>query len=149
LTGTIKNNFVVPAGVTCYLSGSEVMGNVTVNGVLNAWGDTFDGNVSVSGPGSAFVQFNWGDTIHGNLSITGSDGNGFVNQFTNEYSNSVVDGNIYYTGNFTNLKVENYNGHHLEVKGNVTYLNNVNDTYQGPADFSGLNVDGHLTTDIA
>jgi hypothetical protein len=149
-SGTITTNLFVPAGTTCYMSGSEVMGNVTVNGVLYAWGDTFDGNVSVSGQGSAFVQFNWGDTIKGNLSITGSDGNGFVNQFTNEYSSSVVDGNLYYTGNLTNLKVENYNGHALEVKGNLTYLNNQNLTYQGPPDFSGLVVDGgHPTCDVA
>lgn len=103
----IPNNLVVPAGATCRLGWVEVIGNTTVNGSLYTIGSTFDGNVSVSGTGSALTTANWGNTFRRNLSITGSDGNGWINGFWSSYSDNVVDGNFSYIGNTAPFYVQN------------------------------------------
>jgi hypothetical protein len=101
-TGTITSqaiagNMDVPAGATCRLEGVEVVGNVTVEGILNSFSSKFDKNVTVTGAGQ--ISLSNGETwmpILGNLTIAGSSGNSGI--YCPNHGN-VVQGNISVIGN--------------------------------------------------
>jgi hypothetical protein len=107
--GTITANLDVPAGASCQMGpGSEVTGNVTVEGTLHVYGAHFDKNVTVNG--GSFVAGNQGARIEGNLSITNSNGeqNGFWSEeawWDTGQTGSYVRGNFIYTGNSAPLWV--------------------------------------------
>ena len=89
----ITTNLTVPAGATCRLFGTEVTGNVTVQGTLVAFGATFDKNVSVTG--GSFTGVNWGVTVKGNLSFVDPATYSY-NGFFGNYSPNLVKGNLSY-----------------------------------------------------
>ena len=92
---TIPNNLYVPAGVTCTLNWVEVVGNVTVDGILVSYSVKFDMNVTVTGTISLVNAY--GDApIAGNLTITNSSGLSGI--YPNENQQNVVKGNITVTG---------------------------------------------------
>jgi hypothetical protein len=73
----INGNLDVPAGATCSMFASEVTGNVTVEGALVGYGNTFDRNVKVSGGtvgfGNPFFSHGLGESqVGGNLDVSTS-----------------------------------------------------------------------------
>jgi hypothetical protein len=119
----IAGNIDVPQGHTLRLFGSEVTGNITVEGDLVMDGATADGNVNVNG--GHFSSIAWGFLIKGGLSITNTpfDYNSNISGFWNTYGPGEIDGGLTYTHN---------NGQHLEtgqgasvtVHGKFTYSDN-------------------------
>jgi hypothetical protein len=91
---TVQNNLYVPAGATSTLNWVEVVGNVTVDGVLVSFSGKFDKNVTVTGQIS-LVNGYADRPIAGNLTITNSSGqNGIYPPNTG----NAVNGNITVTG---------------------------------------------------
>jgi hypothetical protein len=104
-SGKINSNLDIPAGVTYFLNGAEVTGNVTVEGTLKATNVTFDKNVIVNGGHFQFI--NTGSTVDGNLIVTSSssdDVNGFWDNHGTGRSNLIM-GNFNYEGNAAQLFV--------------------------------------------
>jgi hypothetical protein len=133
-SGTISRNLDVPAGVTYYMNGAEVTGNVTVEGNLFATNVTFDKNVTVVGGQIQFI--NRGSTVDGNLSIIlspKSDVNGFWDNHGTGRSNT-IGGDFNYVGNAAQLFVW---GDTTTVQHNFNYGFNTG-SYGG-----GLTVNGH------
>jgi hypothetical protein len=132
-SGKISSNLDVPTGVTFFLNGAEVTGNVTVEGTLRATNVTFDKNVIVSGGHFQFI--NTGSTVDGNLIVSGSAGNdvnGFWDNHGTGRSNLIV-GNFNYEGNAAQLFVW---GDTTSVQHNFNYDQNAS-SYSG-----GLTVAG-------
>jgi hypothetical protein len=166
INSTFAGNIDVPKGEYASIQGAEVQGNVTVEGALSATAATFDGNVTVSGPGSQLSLFNNVSHIKGNLSVSGSSGDysgvgGYmygksfgdnavwpVGNYQDTNGVSQVDGNFSFTGNTGGLDI----GGSLHVNGNFTASNNgpyANGLgiLNNPGWFStgGLTADGHVT----
>ena len=127
MSGLITDDLNVPAGAVCRLLGSEVAGNVTVQGSLFSYGTRFDKNVDVHGGVIVISNGNgMGSALFGNLTINGSSGNNQIGcpNISNEFL-----GNISFTGSTGTFNVCPAN-----VKGNVIINNNtrVNLDYSGP-----------------
>jgi hypothetical protein len=124
-SGTIPGNIVVPAGQTCDLQWAEVTGNVTVYGHLKAAATTFDGNVTVTGSGTATTPpgidgsglelYNGTSHIRGNLTVTGSGG--------------YWGGNMYGWTLFDNANQPGPGGAATQVDGNLTFTGNTGALY--------------------
>jgi hypothetical protein len=123
--GTINGNLDVPAGVSFYINGGEVKGNVTVEGYLFAANAKFDNNVTVTG---GHIQFNnqpsLRSVVKNNLTITGSDNNDW-NGF---WVGANIGNNFTYTGNAARLYVGatitvghsfNYSGNAFSYDGGI------------------------------
>ena len=93
---TIDANVDVPAGATCHMDLVTVTGNVTVEGTLIGFANTFQRNISVDGGAIAFpfcLGFlcpKGGTTVEGNL--TASNANGVTLDTTNFGRNVTLDG---------------------------------------------------------
>ena len=152
----IPNNLNVPAGATCTLAGTEVVGNISVGAgaTLHTIGFTADQNVNVNG--GFLVDNNYGFHIKGNLTIDGSQGDPYSanNGFWSNYTQSNIDGNFTYTNNLGWFYAEGGTtppwlggdpsspanprwSEGATVKGNFTYSGN------GRPYTGGLNVLGH------
>ena len=143
--GTINKNVVVPASVTqadnIWLGWTHVTGNVSVEGYLTMTGDTVDGNVTVSGPGSFLGLSNFASHFGRNLTVQNSSGTYQGGPGTMSFGNwtqynapSQVDGSFTFINNSGGL----YSGYPMHVTGGFTYTGNT-----GPVlDRGGLNVDG-------
>jgi hypothetical protein len=147
---TINKNVDVPAGVTrpdgspIWLSWTHITGNLSIEGNVFMTGDTVDGNVTVSGPGSFLGLSNYASHIAGGLQVQNSSGIYTGGPGTTSFGNwtqypvnaqwSQVDGKFTFTGNSGGL----YSGYPMHVTGSFTYTGNT-----GPVlDRSGLSVDG-------
>jgi hypothetical protein len=151
LGGATVKNVDVPAGVTrpdgspIWLSWMHITGNLTVEGNVYLTGDTIDGNVIVSGPGSFLGLSNYASHIGHNLNVQGSSGIYTGGPGTTSFGNwtqyngpSQVDGNLNFIGNSGSL----YSGYAMHVSGNFTYTGNT-----GPVlDRGGLTVSGQTVT---
>jgi hypothetical protein len=151
LGGATVKNVDVPAGVTrpdgspIWLSWMHITGNLTVEGNVYLTGDTIDGNVIVSGPGSFLGLSNFASHIGHNLNVQGSSGIYTGGPGTTSFGNwtqyngpSQVDGNLNFIGNSGSL----YSGYAMHVNGNFTYTGNT-----GPVlDRGGLTVSGQTVT---
>jgi hypothetical protein len=143
----IASNVTVPAGAHCDLSWATVAAgkNVTVNGSLTTYGTThFGGNLTVN-PGGSFAAANWGDTIDGNMSITDPATYSY-NGFWGNYSRNEVKGNLTYTitgaANYPDYQAPlRYFGSGTRVDGNFTYSDQ-GVGFPGHLDTGGLNVLG-------
>jgi hypothetical protein len=147
---TINKNVDVPAGVTrpdgspIWLSWAHITGNVSIEGNVFMSGDTVDGNVTVSGPGSFLGLSNFASHIAGGLHVQnstgiyqGGPGTMSFGNWTQYNAPSQVDGSFRFTGNSGSL----YSGYPMHVTGSFTYTGNT-----GPVlDRSGLTVDGPQT----
>jgi hypothetical protein len=106
LSGTIKGNIDIPAGVTVFAGdGTTVTGNVTVEGTLKVAGATFDKNVTITGPESGLQVINQGMDVAHNLIIVGSSGVGGQNGFYNDAGVSHIGGTFSYLDDPGNLYV--------------------------------------------
>jgi len=144
---TINKNVDVPAGVTrpdgspIWLSWAHITGNVSIEGNVFMSGDTVDGNVTVSGPGSFLGLSNYASHFGRNLTVqnssgiyTGGPGTTSFGNWTQYNAPSQVDGSFTFINNSGGL----YSGYPMHVSGSFTYTGNT-----GPAlDRSGLTVDG-------
>ena len=151
LGGATVKNVDVPAGVTrpdgspIWLSWMHITGNLTVEGNVYLTGDTIDGNVTVSGPGSFLGLSNYASHMGHNLNVQGSSGIYTGGPGTTSFGNwtqyngpSQVDGNLNFIGNSGGL----YSGYAMHVSGNFTYTGNT-----GPVlDRGGLTVNGQTVT---
>jgi hypothetical protein len=139
--GDVPGNFIVPEGVTAYLSWGTVQGNTTVQGTLHVFQGTFVGNVDVNG--GHFYGENGGFLAKSNVTIKNSPANGWiVDGFWSEQPSYFQPGGSEIDGNFSFL--DNGGGLYVQgpttVKGNFTYSGNAV-PYGG-----GLSVVGHSTT---
>ena len=151
---TINKNVDVPAGVTrpdgspIWLSWAHITGNVSIEGNVYMSGDTVDGNVTVSGPGSFLGLSNYASHFARNLTVQNSSGIYTGGPGTTSFGNwtqydpqvsgaqgvSQVDGSFTFINNSGGL----YSGYPMHVSGGFTYTGNT-----GPVlDRGGLNVDG-------
>jgi hypothetical protein len=144
---TINKNVNVPAGVTqpngqpIWLQWMHITGNLSVEGNVFMTGDTVDGNVTVSGPGSFLGLTNYASHFGRNLTVqnssgiyTGGPGTTSFGNWTQYNAPSQVDGNFTFTGNSGGL----FSGYPMQVNGNFTYAGNT-----GPVlDRGGLTVLG-------
>ena len=95
INGTVTSNFTVPAGAPlCRVFGAEIQGNTSVGGNLEAFGGTFDKNVTVNG--GSFEAINHAVTIKGNLSFLNPAANR-ANGFWPTDGTNQVQGNLSYT----------------------------------------------------
>jgi hypothetical protein len=139
---TISTNVNVPAGATCKLSGSDVKGNVSVQGTLVTFGTTtFEKNVSVTG--GSFAAANWGVTIDGNLSFVNPAAYSY-NGFWGNYSANEVKGNLSYAIESSTAypcyqSPLLYFGGGTKVDGNFNYSDQ-GTGFAGHLDQGGLNV---------
>jgi hypothetical protein len=144
LAGTTINNAVfVPAGATCDLSWANVATgyNVTVSGNLVTYGKTHFGKNVIVNPGGSFAASNWGDTIDGNLSITDPATYSY-NGFWGNYSPNVVHGNVDYkiTSAMAYPMYQSpllYFGGGVQVDGNFSY-SDLGTGFPGHLDTGGL-----------
>ena len=149
---TVAKNVDVPASVTAaknlWLNGIHITGRVTIEGNVTMSGDTVDGNVYVSGPGSFLALNNYASHFGGNVAVLASSGIYTGGPGTTSFGNwtqyagagqptatSQVDGNFVFAGNTGGL----YSGYPLHVSGNFVYAGN---TVTPSLDRSGLSVDG-------
>ena len=149
---TINKNVDIPATVThaknLWLNGIHITGRVTIEGNVTMSGDTVDGNVYVSGPGSFLALNNYASHFGGNVAVLASSGIYTGGPGTTSFGNwtqyagagqptatSQVDGNFVFAGNTGGL----YSGYPLHVSGNFVYAGN---TVTPSLDRSGLSVDG-------
>ena len=149
---TINKNVDIPATVThaknLWLNGIHITGRVTIEGNVTMSGDTVDGNVYVSGPGSFLALNNYASHFGGNVAVLASPGIYTGGPGTTSFGNwtqyagagqptatSQVDGNFIFAGNTGGL----YSGYPLHVSGNFVYAGN---TVTPSLDRTGLSVDG-------
>jgi hypothetical protein len=136
----ITTNLDVPAGATCRLFGTEVKGNVSVEGSLTAFGALLDQNVSVN-PGGSFAQVNHPVTIRGNLSFLDPAANSQNGFWGDEYglAASTVKGNVSYVID-SNTIYPCYQSPLLYIGGLTTTFVNGNFSYSD----QGTGFPGHL-----
>jgi len=150
---TINKNVDVPAGVTradgspIWLSWAHITGNVSIEGNVFMAGNTIDGNVTVSGPGSFLGLSNQASHFGRNLTVQNSSGIYTGGPGTTSFGNwtqypgagqtaatSQVDGSFTFINNSGGL----YSGYPMHVTGGFTYSGNTSPVL----DRSGLAVSG-------
>ena len=130
---TINKNVDVPAGVTrpdgspIWLTYAHITGNVSIEGNVYMSGDTVDGNVTVSGPGSFLGLSNFASHFGRNLTVQNSSGTYQGGPGTMSFGNwtqynapSQVDGSFTFINNSGGL----YSGYPMLVTGGFTYSGN-------------------------
>jgi len=144
----IDRNVVIAAGVTrdqnAWFLGTEVKGNLSVQGDIQFSGVTVDGNVSVSGPGSFLGFNNYASHLERDLNVSGSSGiytgmqnNVSLGNWTQYGGATQIDGSLSFTGNTGGL----YSGYPMHVSGSFTYTGDT-----GPVlDRGGMTVSGTQT----
>jgi hypothetical protein len=140
-SATIKGNIDIPAGSSVFIgAGTEITGNVTVEGNLKAAGVTFEKNVYVEG--GSLTVINQGINVKHNLEIVGSAGDpnsDSMNGFYNDAGISHIGGTFSYIGNSAPLYVGLNGGPTGTVAHNFVYGDNSHPLGTGAA---GLNVTG-------
>jgi hypothetical protein len=139
LPATVKGNIDIPAGQSVFIgSGTQITGNVTVEGNLKAAGVTFDKNVYVEG--GSLTVINQGIHVKHNLEIAGSAGDpnsDNMNGFYNDAGTSIIGGTFSYVGNSAPLYVGLNGGPTGTVAHNFVYGDNT-----GSLGDAGLTVTG-------
>jgi len=147
-TSTIDANLDVPVGATCFLWGVTVTGNVTVEGALRGFGDTFDKNVIVNGGSlrlgcgfSVLCLGHAGSVVLGNGVVNGGvfapSQTHFDNNLTIHGADSVdlelmgVDGRVMVSNSADVLVFDVVYG------GDVSLINNSGDVLVGSATIGG------------
>jgi hypothetical protein len=104
-TMTVTDNLDVPAGGVCTLAGTEVFGNVTVEGTLISYSAHFRKNVTVTGNGIIQIYNGTGanSAIEGNLNIssTGGSWNTMYNAIYCPNASNIIRGNLSVTNSST------------------------------------------------
>ena len=126
--GTVPNNLYVPAGATCTLSWSEVVGNATVDGTLISFDSKFDRNITVTGTISLINGYDFRPIV-GNLSIINSAGQSgiYCPNTANVINGSITVTGLHDGGSFYICSAQ--------VGGGVTLANNL-----GRIDISYMNI---------
>jgi hypothetical protein len=147
--GPVAGSIDIPANADTgiKLGYAEIKGNLFVEGQLTMWGDTVDGSVFVSGPGSFLGWTNQANHVKGSLTVAGSSGIYQGGPGTMSFGNwtqypgaaqataqSQVDGSLFFIGNGGGL----YSGYPMHVNGKFVYVSNTNPVL----DRGGLTVDG-------
>jgi hypothetical protein len=139
LSGIVKGNIDIPKGAVVFAgAGTEVTGNVTVEGNLKVAGTTFDKNVYVDG--GSLTVINQGINVKHNLEIVGSAGDPTsdnMNGFYNDAGTSHIGGTFSYLGNSAPLYVGLNGGPTGTVAHNFVYGDNT-----GSLGDAGLTVTG-------
>jgi hypothetical protein len=139
-TGGVYGNVTVPPGDFCVLTGTRVLGNVTVQtgAAFGAEvGTTITGNLTAINCSSTFF-FTGGVVVGGNLTITGCTA-GSVSGALGSTSNPVLIGGNVTCNNNANacLFIGTNVGHNVTCDGNVDGCNLANDAIGSNLDCSG------------
>jgi hypothetical protein len=101
VSGTV-NNLIVPAGAKCQAFGADIKGRTFVAGELQMFGGEAERNVYVTG--GTLQVVNNGATFDKSVVITGSAGGpDGQDGFWDEYSNTLIKGNLYFLDNSSPL----------------------------------------------
>jgi hypothetical protein len=139
LPSVITTNLDVPSGSVCVLTGNEVMGNVTVEGSLTAWGGHFDKNVTIKG--GEFAGKNNRVQIDGNLSFLNPAADSYNGFWGNQDGSNLVKGNVTYTIDNT-MAYPLYHSPLLDFEGGTNVIGNFYYSDQGTGWAGHLNTAG-------